>query len=489
MSNPESDWYVFDRYRLSVARKEFLDETHPIPLNRTQFEILRILVENHGEFVNKERLVSEVFGNSTAGSNTVEQAVYDLRGKLHDAADESRFIETRRRMGYRFIADVRRVSDENLGAGPNLTSRAQAESSPDRPAPQASARALKAERSQALASAETRTAQPLAESVVVKNPGGGTTTFREWIGGPDRLIKLILMACVILTVAISIVGINSEWAKPFVGTAHFFVILIAFVLFLREPKGFRREEALESRSLDEETGEAVGSVDSHAWNEARSIARTALEQYTRCWQFLLVSWLILYGFLAFLGSASPALGIATTLFNNCNTLIIALCFNILNKPTVVKAGTRDKDNLLIIGLVVLLAFTFIEVLLVFRQNYIETARILEGADLVCGIAGGIAMALYVGRLQSKFLGPPPWLLIALYSYTAIQPLYVFFSNRQVWPVILIDVALILKCLLFLYMAWLFQSGRLLFYLVQVRRTYQQVETEWREFRKVLDEES
>ncbi|HEY0546405.1 MAG TPA: hypothetical protein VGC91_13590 [Pyrinomonadaceae bacterium] len=49
-----------------------------------------------------------------------------------------------------------------------------------------------------------------------------------------------------------------------------------------------------------------------------------------------------------------------------------------------------------------------------------------------------------------------------------------------------DVALILKCLLFLYVAWLFQSGRLLFYLVLVRRTYQKVETEWRVFQGVLE---
>ncbi|HEX8847362.1 MAG TPA: winged helix-turn-helix domain-containing protein [Pyrinomonadaceae bacterium] len=462
MSKPEGDWYLFDRYRLNIVSKEFLYEDHPIHLNRTQFEILRILVENHGEFVKKDKLVNDVFGNSSVGPNTIEQAIYDLRGKLHDAAGESRFIETGRRMGYRFVANLRRVSGEDLDQDSNPALEAQAEE--ERPA----------------------LAPHAEENVAVRSAGGGTITFRDWIRGPDKSVKLVLVACVILTVAISTAGITSEWAKPFVSTAQFFVILIAFVPFLREPKGFRRQGPFEDDRFSEEIRKATGYDDAREWNEAQEIAQTALEQYTRCWQFLLVSWLVLYGFLAFLGSASPALSIATTLFNNCNTLIIALCFNILNKPMVITAGDRNKDNLLIVGLVVLLAFTFIEILLVFRQNYIQTDRILEGADLVSGIAGGIAMALYVGRLQSKFLGPPPWLLIALYSYTAIQPLYVFFNNRQLWPVILIDVALILKCLLFLYMAWLFQSGRLLFYLVQVRRTYQKVETDWQEFRKVLD---
>ncbi len=489
MSKPESDWYVFGRYRLSISTKEFFYEDHPIPLNRTQFEILRILVEHHGEFVKKEKLVNDVCGNSTAGSNTVEQAIYDLRGKLHDPAGESRFIETKRRMGYRFIADVRKAPDEALAENANGRLEEQIESETSKPVPHTTTNLISNEKSTARVFDEGKQeASPrVLEDETVKDSKVGTITFREWIRGPDRAIKLLLITGVFLTVLISIGGITNQWAKPFVGTAHFFMILIAFVLFLREPKGFRQEATKANVNLNEEIRKAAGYDNSQEWDEARVIAKAALEQYTKCWQFLLVSWLVLYGFLAFLGSASPPLSIATTLFNNCNTLIIVLCFNILNKPTVTQIENRNEDNFFIIGLVVLLAFTFIEILLVFRQNYIETNRILEGADLASGIAGGIAMALYVGRLQSKFLGPPPWLLIALYSYTAIQPLYVFFNNRQIWPVIIIDVALILKCLLFLYMAWLFQSGRLLFYLVRVRRTYQKVETEWEGFQHLLEE--
>jgi hypothetical protein len=37
--------------------------------------------------------------------------------------------------------------------------------------------------------------------------------------------------------------------------------------------------------------------------------------------------------------------------------------------------------------------------------------------------------------------------------------------------------------------WLFQSGRLLFYLVRVRRAHNQVDDEWKHFREVLQEES
>ena len=187
---------------------------------------------------------------------------------------------------------------------------------------------------------------------------------------------------------------------------------------------------------------------------------------------------------------SFALSILTTLFNNCSSLMIILCFNVLNKPTEIKEGKPSiSDTSLSVGAAAVLGFTLIEVLLVMIPTHIENYNILKWSGWASGIAGGIAMALYVGRLQSKFLGPRAWLLIALYSYTAIQSLFVFLEEHQVAAVLLIDVALFLKCLLFLYMAWLFQSGRLLFYFMLVRLAYKEVNRKWEVFPKVLDEKS
>lgn len=182
------------------------------------------------------------------------------------------------------------------------------------------------------------------------------------------------------------------------------------------------------------------------------------------------------------------LSILNTLFNNCSSLMIFLCFNILNKPIVIKKGKRNiSDTSLSIGAAFVLIVTLVETLLVISQISLEKKYlILQWGGWSSGIAGGIAMALYVGRLQSKFLGPRAWLLFALYSYTAIQPLFVLLEERPVAAVILIDFALILKCLLFLYMMWLFQSGRLLFYFVRVRRAYREVKMEWQIFRRITE---
>jgi len=160
----------------------------------------------------------------------------------------------------------------------------------------------------------------------------------------------------------------------------------------------------------------------------------------------------------------------------------------LNKPIELKKRKRSiSDTSVSVGAAFVVSFTLIEILLITLPIPMEKHRILQWSGWISGIIGGIAMALYVGRLQSKFLGPPPLLVIALYSYTAIQSLFVFLEEGQVAAVILMDLALFLKYVLFLYMTWLFQSGRLLFYLVRVRRTYGEVKSEWQGFRNVLEE--
>ena len=96
------------------------------------------------------------------------------------------------------------------------------------------------------------------------------------------------------------------------------------------------------------------------------------------------------------------------------------------------------------------------------------------------------MALLVGRLQSKFLGPRLWLLIALCSYTAIQPLFLYLEKNDIWAVVLIDFALILKCLLYLYTRGYFNRGIFCFYFARVRRIYRTVPEQRKAFRMLLD---
>lgn len=185
---------------------------------------------------------------------------------------------------------------------------------------------------------------------------------------------------------------------------------------------------------------------------------------------------------------SIGLRIFTTLLNNASSLLIFLCFNILNKPKKIKSGTVEvSDAYLYVGVALVFLVALAEILMVIYSDSFQVKyEVLQGWSYVSGFFGGVAMALYFGRLQSVFLGAPGWFVVLLFIYTLIQSLFFFLEEREELAVVLIDFALLMKCLLFLYMIWLFESGRLLFYLVRVRRTYRRVIEEFGIFRRVLD---
>ena len=56
----------------------------------------------------------------------------------------------------------------------------------------------------------------------------------------------------------------------------------------------------------------------------------------------------------------------------------------------------------------------------------------------------------------------------------------------VMGIVLIVAALFFKSLLFLYMTFLYQSGRLFFYLIRMRKTYENVEAEFETFSRLLN---
>lgn len=97
------------------------------------------------------------------------------------------------------------------------------------------------------------------------------------------------------------------------------------------------------------------------------------------------------------------------------------------------------------------------------------------------------MALCIGRLGSMFLKPPLFVLVLLYVYSSIQALFLTFGEKgsEEWKIALMTVALVLKCLLFLYVTYLYQSGRLLFYFVRVRRVHENWDEEWKNFSSLL----
>lgn len=75
-------------------------------LTSTPFELLTFLVENNDRLVNKRELILKVWQHEVSDSS-INKMISELRSIFGDTAKESRYISTRRKLGYRLVADVK----------------------------------------------------------------------------------------------------------------------------------------------------------------------------------------------------------------------------------------------------------------------------------------------------------------------------------------------------------------------------------------------
>ena len=336
--------------------------------------------------------------------------------------------------------------------------------------------------------------------------------FDEWRKTSGAKIWAILLACAVLScvLAASLPFVVESAARSAQGVAsgfHLVVIVIAYWYFRKNPgpQEFRRlrYDKADGR-LKPHITYATGYEKVSDWKRAREIAKEALKHYRVAFVSLLFAWLFLYSVtLISLVERNFIVASVLTLANNLNTLCIALCFAILNEPITTEDKTQNKKAIRVkegrkwpaslIPAIIVMVFWLILELWLGSKLTAQRELVHYGSRVLSGLGGGVAMALFVGRFQSKFLKSPSWLVFILFLYTVIQVLFIFYGGEspgeQAGAAVVMNAALVLKCLLILYMFWLFESGRLLFYLVRVRRATTQVDSEWQNFREVLQQES
>ena len=74
------------------------------------------LVQNSGHLQPKEELMKTVWPDSHVEEGNLTRNISTLRKLLGEGTDESKYIETVPKRGYRFIAEVRRVADGDSAA-------------------------------------------------------------------------------------------------------------------------------------------------------------------------------------------------------------------------------------------------------------------------------------------------------------------------------------------------------------------------------------
>lgn len=105
---PSETIYTFEDFQLDPTRKLLLrlPAGESVQLTSKAFQVLLYLVENNGELVTKDQLMTTVWHDSFVEDANLTQTISVLRRILGETPDQHRFIVTEPGKGYRFVAPV-----------------------------------------------------------------------------------------------------------------------------------------------------------------------------------------------------------------------------------------------------------------------------------------------------------------------------------------------------------------------------------------------
>lgn len=103
--------FRFGIFEVDLQARELRRRGVAVKLQEKPFQILELLVERSGEVVTRKDLRQRLWPDTFVGfDRSLNTAVNSLRRALGDDPSNPRFLETRSRLGYRFIAPVEEIS-------------------------------------------------------------------------------------------------------------------------------------------------------------------------------------------------------------------------------------------------------------------------------------------------------------------------------------------------------------------------------------------
>lgn len=111
---PHQIIYLFEDFQLDSSRKLLtrLPDGEVVSLTHKAFEVLLLLVENSGKLVTKDELMDNVWRDSFVEEANLTQTISVLRKTLSENPNQHRFIVTETGKGYRFVAPVRKLFED-----------------------------------------------------------------------------------------------------------------------------------------------------------------------------------------------------------------------------------------------------------------------------------------------------------------------------------------------------------------------------------------
>ncbi|MGB9120640.1 MAG: tetratricopeptide repeat protein [Candidatus Angelobacter sp.] len=110
--------YEFGVFTVEVTAGELRKNGVRLKVQERPFQLLVCLLERPGEIISRDELRQRLWPDGTFVDfdHNISSAINKLRTVLNDSASNPRFIETVGSRGYRFLADVKRISSDPVAA-------------------------------------------------------------------------------------------------------------------------------------------------------------------------------------------------------------------------------------------------------------------------------------------------------------------------------------------------------------------------------------
>ena len=101
----------FGEYKLDTDRELLTGPVGAVALRPQTYRLLLFLVQRAPALVTHDELMDVLWGHHALSPNVIPQAVSELRQALADDPQSPRYVETRHRRGYAFIATVEQSNE------------------------------------------------------------------------------------------------------------------------------------------------------------------------------------------------------------------------------------------------------------------------------------------------------------------------------------------------------------------------------------------
>ncbi len=107
--------FYFDEFEIDAARRVLLKDGKSVALKPKAFDLLLVLVENHGAVLSKNELLDAVWANQFVEEKNLTVHVAALRKIFGESKNENRFIATVPGTGYKFVAELKLPPEDDDG--------------------------------------------------------------------------------------------------------------------------------------------------------------------------------------------------------------------------------------------------------------------------------------------------------------------------------------------------------------------------------------